>query len=335
MNNINTVLYAGNPLGPANISANTKDVYDSNFNTILLGLFHIGRGPGEKNPPHQQIGDIVFNNPDDPVDRGVIVISGEELKPAARTWPQQLKQLLKTTSGKGNVSRIGCSVGGGGGVEDYQTIWKYFVRNGSISDDTALFKNFKALKDNFGFIDFIDFDCEEFELKDYPAYSWTQTLTAFGNMLKDIGFSITFCPYKKKQIPKWMDVLKSLYASKEEPTVLWMNLQCYDGGEGNEPADWAKAVNDMKRGIDGASFIVPGLWCCNTDKPECGSVPTAVQTQFGSWKTDKEKPVALRGGFIWNYEDILANQNSTACDPEYTYPKPALAYHNAIMNALS
>jgi len=252
-----------------------------------------------------------------------------------------LKQLLETKSGKGNVSAIGCSIGGGG-VDDYQTIWGNFMVDGSISEDTALYKNFKALKDNFDFIDFIDFDCEEFSSSYYPKYSWTETLTAFGKMLKKIGFSLTFCPFVKKQIPNWMGVLKTLYTppsrtiskGKQAPTVLWINLQCYDGGEGNEPADWAKAVKETKLGIDGAAFTVPGLWCCNTEKKEFGSVPAAVQSQFVSWKTDKTKPVALRGGFIWKYEDILANQNSTACDPEYKYPKPALAYHNAIVNGL-
>jgi hypothetical protein len=238
MSDPNTALYAENALGPTNIVRNTNDVCSSGFRTILLGLFHIGRGPDTPNPkPGQHTGDIVFNDPDNPNDRGLIVISrGEYVGP--ENWPGQLEQLLKIKNSKSHVTRIGCSVGGGGGVEDYHTIWTKFVVNGSISQQTDLYRNFKQLKEKFSFIDFIDFDCEEF------GSFWTDTLIAFGRMLKDkdIGFNITLCPYGNPddEVGKeWMKVLKSLYA-KTAPTVLWMNLQCYAGGDGSNPVTWRK-----------------------------------------------------------------------------------------------
>ncbi len=336
MSDLNTIVYAGNGLGPAHIASNTNDVYDSGFKTVLLGLFHIGRGPGAKDPiPGLKTGDIIFNNPYDSSDPGVIIVSdGEYVGPSA--WPGQLQQLFAAKSGKGMVELMGCSIGGAGssqppyGVEDYQTIWGNFITNGSIDTGTVLYRNFIVLKNVLPFIRFVDFDCEEFESGYYPDYSWKQTLTAFGSMLKEIGFSLTFCPYG--DVSDWMHVLKSLYVPRE-PTVLWMNLQCYDGGGYNDPADWIAAVNDTGLGINGASFTVPGLWCCNTSNPVCGSIPPTVKDRFTAWKNDEK--IALQGGFIWNYDDILANQSSTACDQNYTGPKSSLAYQNALMQGLT
>jgi hypothetical protein len=320
MSDPNTAIYALNALGPTNIVRNANDVCSSGFSTILLGLFHIGRGPDMPDPkPGQHTGDIVFNNPDDPKDRGLIAISrGEYVGP--KNWPDQLEQLLKIKNSKSHVTRIGCSVGGGG-VEDYHTIWTKFVVNGSISQQTDLYKNFKQLKEKFSFIDFIDFDCEEF------GPFWTDTLIAFGRMLKDIKFNITLCPYGNPT--QWMKVLKSLYA-KTAPTVLWMNLQCYAGGAGSNPASWAEEVAKLNLGIDGASFIVPGLWCCNTEDRYQGKTPPMMQKQFETWK----KGTKLSGGFIWKYDDILVNQNSTTCNPSYSGPKTSAAYQSAIVKGL-
>jgi len=336
MSDLNTIIYAGNGLGPANIARNTNEVHESGFKTVLLGLFHIGRGSGAKDPiPGQKTGDIIFNNPNDPSDPGVIVVSDAEyVGPSA--WLGQLQQLFAAKSGKGMVKLMGSSIGGSGspqppyGVQDYQTIWGNFISNGSIGTGTVLYRNFVVLKKVLPFIRFVDFDCEEFESGYYPDYSWNQTLTAFGNMLKEIGFSMTFCPYI--YMSDWMDVPRSLYVP-QEPTVLWMNLQCYDGGGSNDPAEWAAAVNDTGLGINGASFTVPGLWCCKTSKPECGSIPPAVKDTFTAWKKDEK--IALQGGFIWNYDDILVNQSSTTCDPSYAGPKSSAAYQNALMQGLT
>jgi hypothetical protein len=326
MTDLNTILYAGNVLGPQAIAGNTNDVYESGFTTVLLGLSHIGRGPDAKDPiPGQKTGDIIFN---DPSQGGVIVVSdGQYVGPVA--WPGQLQELFAADRGKGQVKLMGCSIGGGG-CEDYQTIWGNFVVNGSIGTDTALYRNFVALRKTLPFLEFIDFDCEEFDSSYYPDYQWNEVLVAFGNMLKSVGFSLTFCPYCESS--EWMGVLKKLYAP-QAPTVRWMNLQCYDGGGSNDPGEWAAEVNRTGLGIDGDAFTVPGLWCCNTAKPDCGSTPPEMQDRFTTWTTDDK--IALQGGFVWNYDDILANEASTACDPSYTGPKSAAAYQNALIRGLT
>jgi hypothetical protein len=339
MSTLNTAIYAGDCLNPVNIGANTADIQGSRFSTIILGLCHIGRGPDAYEPVSgQQTGDFVFNNPNqsttDPSQNGLIVISsGKYVGPA--NWPVQLKNLLASTIGQGSITRMGWSVGGGGCL-DYQTIWSNFVVNGSISSNTVLYQNFVALKQQFPFVDFVDFDCEEF-FPDYtnnPPYVWTEALIAFGNMLKEIGFNITFCPYNS--MSDWVSVLEKLYSPKP-PTVEWMNLQCYDGGAGNSPTEWAKAVNDAGLGIDGSSFIVPGLWCCNTSKPYDGSTPAAMQSQFADWQKQMNaaKLPALQGGFVWNYDDVLANQNSTACNPDYSGSKTSANYDAALVAGLT
>lgn len=327
---MNTAIYAGNVLSPSNIGTNTSDIQGSGFTTIILGLCHIGRGPGAYEPvPGQQTGDFVFN---DPSQGGLIVISGGNyVGPSA--WPGDLNNLLASNGGTGSITRFGWSVGGGGCL-DYETIWSNFVVNGSIASDTALYQNFAALKEQFPSIDFIDFDCEEFDSSYDPTYNWTETLVAFGNMLKEIGFGITFCPYGNQS--DWVAVLQSLYSSSQ-PTVEWMNLQCYDGGSGQVPSAWAQAVNGTGLGIDGGSFIVPGLWCCNTSKPFDGSTPTAMTEMFAGWQLEMKdsKLSPLQGGFVWNYDDVLANESSTDCNPQYSQPKTSEAYDQAIVAGLN
>jgi hypothetical protein len=318
-----TALYAGNSLGPNHFATNQADFIKSGFDTLLLGLFHIGRGPNDPDPVQgQRTGDIVFNDPTDPNHPGVIVISqGAYTAPAA--WPGQLKSLL--TGSGGPVSTMGISIGGAGCL-DYHTISRHFVVNGTIGPTTVLYQNFQRFKSAFPFIQVIDFDCEEFDAPGDP-YQWVATLVAFGQMLKTIGFDLTFCPYNR--MADWITVLQGLYA-RQGPTVRWMNLQCYDGGSPNHPADWAKAVDAAKVGADGSAFIVPGLWCCNTQGD--GSTPPKVVKSFAGWKKINGK---LPGGFIWNYEDILDNQNSTACDPSYLAPKTSRTYHDAILKGLT
>ncbi|MCU0434827.1 MAG: hypothetical protein MUC87_15335 [Bacteroidia bacterium] len=319
MSNHNAVIYAGNALGPANISTNSLDITKSGFTTLILGLAHIGRGPGAYEPvAGQQTGDIVFNNPSD---GGLIMISnGVYVGPS--DWPQQLRGLMD-----GNITQIGLSIGGGGCL-DYETIWSNFVVDGAISSDTVLYQNFAVLKQQFPCISFIDFDCEEFGSSYDMTYNWVEAVIAFGNMLKELGINITFCPYTNPF--GWMKALKALY-SPSEPTVLWMNLQCYDGGGDNNPTDWARVVSETIPGLDGAAFTVSGLWCCNTSKPYCGSTPAQVEYSFECWVGQMK----CTGGFIWNYDDVLANQNSNACNPNYSGSKTSVDYAQAIIQGLS
>ncbi len=125
---------------------------------------------------------------------------------------------------------MGWSVGGGGCL-DYQTIWSNFVVNGSISFSTVLYQNFVALKQQFPFVDFVDFDCEEF-FPDYipiPALCLTEALIAFGNMLKEIGFT----SYSARTIRCRIGSRFWRSCTLQNPRQLrWMNLQCYDGGAG-------------------------------------------------------------------------------------------------------
>jgi hypothetical protein len=323
---MNTVLYAGNALGPTNISRNTNNVLESGFTTIQLGLLHIGRGPGgAKNPKRGLItGDIIFNNEEE---GGLIVISNGVYK-GPETWPSQLKQLLST---QGKVTRMGWSVGGGD-CEDYQTIWGNFLVN---PKNNVLYENFAKLKELFPFVDFIDLDCEEFESGYYPDYQWIEAVTDFGIMLKKIGFSLTFCAYESEQEKTrsgWIEILKRLYAV-QGPSVCSMNLQCYDGGSGTDPQTWAKEVQNL--GID-ASFIVPGLWCCNTEKAYCGSTPSEVKDKFAGWKAAWGKDIPPPGGgFIWKYEDILANENSPACTGNVPGSANLEEYRAAIVKGLT
>ena len=65
------------------------------------------------------------------------------------------------------------------------------------------------------------------------------SFVAFCQMLAGIRFGITFCPYGS--VSFWVNSLAAFNQSNPG-AVKWWNLQCYDGGNLNDPAQWAQAI---------------------------------------------------------------------------------------------
>lgn len=300
-----TAMYAGGPMGPADIATNLAAFEASGFNTLILSLFHIGRSDAPNVPG---VGDIIFNGPPSVVHDGAYQLDG--------TWEANLAQLKSS----GKVGKILCSIGGANNVIfDFRTIqelvvgpttsdpYPQYTTNGKepnpyitygTGPDSTLYRNFLALKQNLPSVDGIDLDNEE-------TYWVTEdAMNRFTEMLIDIGFEITFCPYDNQ--PFWNSTFQTIYEYNPN-AVQWWNLQCYAGGGSNVPASWASSLYDQMKAkypdFDAAKYIVPGLAArfYNTDDQAWeGDCPDSMCTTFSGW-TNENMP----GGFIWNYDSIL------------------------------
>ena len=276
MNTPNIALYAGGPLGPSEISQNLAATQKAGWTTIILGLFHIGR-PAVTG---QTYGDIIFND-SMTISQGKYVVDS--------SWPNNVAQLKQAGS---SVTKVYASIGGGLGVEDFQTIEKIYQSNGNSFAGTMLETNLQTLRQAFPAIDGIDMDCED----NYDQVSFV----AFCEMVIGLGFAITFCPYASWEMSFWTASLAQI-EQQHSGAVKWWNLQCYDGGLGNDPKNWADAITQAIPAFPTNGFIVAGDWTEDS--------PSNVTTLLSSFSGE----ACLGGGFIWNMDGIL-NGPSTMAD---------------------
>ncbi len=290
MSKLNYAVYAEGYLYPTTapasqpVSSTISQLRQSGFATAILGLFHIGRDYSIS--PTQIMGDIYFNNT-------LIVSNGSYV--GDPSWPTLINGMVG-----GSVQRVCASIGGGG-VMDYETIQKIYAGNGNSFAGTNMERNFVVLRKTFPSISIIDMDCEETYDQD--------SFVAFCQMLIGLGFGITFCPYTYQSF--WTGSLAALNASNPG-AVKWWNLQCYDGGMGNDPADWATAITQAIPGFSTGGFILAGDWT--------NDEPSGVQALMGSFKNES----SVGGGFIWTLDQIIEQQ-----------PKTPLASMKAYVNAIS
>lgn len=299
---IMSAIYGGGPFYTGG-QAVIDDLKASGFTTVVAWAMHI-----------QSNADLVFNDPNN-----LLVTNGDYV--GDPSWPGLLADLKQGTT---SVNRLIFSIGGWG-VQDFPNL-KHLIfptssdypNNPQTGPNTQLYKNFAVLKAAIPTIDAIDFDDET--LYDIP------TTVAFANMLHDIGFNVTFCPYTMADF--WVQCLYDLNA----PTpglVTGFNLQCYAGGAGNNPNTWIDAItNKMGKSFDAAGFVFPGLWCRNGTGCAGGQCPSSIESSFQGWK-----PLGIQGGFIWLYDDIQKCENSGVCGAGN--PMGGSAYAHAIIDGLS
>jgi hypothetical protein len=83
--------------------------------------------------------------------------------------------------------------------------------------------------------------------------------------------------------------------------VKWWNLQCYDGGGGNNPQDWADAIAKDAPSHQTEGYIVAGDWVRFYD-PDAGSwagdCPNAMEQLFSGFR----KQACVGGGFLWSLD---------------------------------
>lgn len=181
-----------------------------------------------------------------------------------------------------NIKRIELSVGAWG-TPDFERIADLMKRDGT-GEDTILYRNFKALADACG-ADAINYDDES----NYDATVGIE----FGRMVEQMGLKVTLCPYA--DVTYW----KAVYDGLGAELVDRIYLQCYDGGAGNNVADWYRAFGNVK--------IIPGYWCLHY-----GGTAGDTVKQVKSKLTNVKKYCA--GGFMWLYDDMqnLSSPNAVS-----------------------
>ncbi len=270
----------------------------STFTTIVLWALHV-----------QTNGDFYYN--DTPiVQNGRFVTSTDPKKGVNPELPALLAKLKANSS----VSTMLFSIG------PFQSDFDHIAAN-----MPSALVNFKALMANLP-IDGFDFDYEG----NY-APGDVVNLVNLTTQLHGLGAAVTYCPYWNQSF--WLECLTKSYAAcgNTQP-VRWYNPQCYDGGSGNNPAEWAQtiAASAAPTGVaNPEAFVLPGLWVANTtSKSWMGTCPQGITTQFGQWAQS-----GTVGGFLWNSSDIFYNEtNTTLCTNQSILPSD---YAQAIREGLA
>lgn len=289
MATLNIAAYGEGIMYAPTLQANMAAIQSAGWNSIILGLFHIGSA-----------GDLGFND-------ASIISGGSYVGDAG--WPQQLTQLV--TPGSGNTIQRLLASFGGGGVKDFANVQAIYQANGNSFAGTALETNFQAFYTAFPAIRLIDMDVED--NYDQPSF------VAFCQMLAGIGFGLTFCPYATWEMDFWTGSLAALNTSNKG-AVKWWNLQCYDGGAGNDPGQWAQAITKAIPGFDTTGFILAGDWSRYLDKPRsdpatwywAGDCPPAMQSLMAGYQGEP----SVGGGFVWTIDQIIGYAASQQQKPD-------------------
>lgn len=206
-------------------------------------------------------------------------------------FPDLVKALLDSG---GSVRDLIVSVGAWGTTSDF-TAW--------LNARDQVKTNLGALVSAFG-VTGVDFDYESEDGYTQDDQSMIVTLTLD---VGSLGLYATYCPYTDMSF--WTGCLTDVYAQNDQAQIVkWMNLQCYAGGGGNSPTDWAQAVQAAgETGVaDPYAFIVPGFAVVGAD----GFGPDEIQQTFAGFAG-----TGITGGFLWNSSGIWSTEASGGGQP--------------------
>ena len=175
------------------------------------------------------------------------------------TWGSR----LAAVKNDGRVTRIEMCIGSYGSAA-FDNI-KALVASQGTGPSSILYKNFLALKNATG-VDAIQYDDEQ----TYHVAS----AVAFGKMIAGLGLKVTFVPYQAQSF--WVSAKSQLGVAVDA-----IYLQCYDGGAGNDPAQWNQAFGNGVK-------VYPGLWGNTSTQPQ-------ALAQFRAW----QQSLGMNGGFMW------------------------------------
>jgi autotransporter-associated beta strand protein len=177
-------------------------------------------------------------------------------------WGSLLSQCEASPS---TINRIEMCIGGYLD-QSFLNIKTLITANGT-GTNTVLYQNLSALKNALS-LNAMDYD-DEYEY-DSPS------AVEFGQMCGALGMNVTLCPYTNPGY--WQQVVSGLGS-----TVDYVYLQCYAGGQGQDPATWS--------GYFGGSVpVLPGDW------DSAGEIGFLDQMQVGV----KEGCI---GGWYWPSAD--------------------------------
>jgi hypothetical protein len=270
-----------------------SQMQEASFTTVVLWALHV-----------HDTGDFYLN--DTPaVSNGQMIYDTDPKKGLNPDLPKLLAELRETSP----LTDVLISIGPF--TSDFQAI----QANPQVAQE-----NFRALIAALG-IDAVDFDYEG----DYSDADQTMVVD-LTLMLGTLGVGVTYCPYTADSW--WIECLAQVYAKKGSQLVRWLNLQCYDGGSGNDPAVWAGelATSQKPLGIsDSGAFVVPGYWAKNGG-PKRSMCPSEIEA-----KLTAAHARGICGAFIWDFSDLFASEGAGLCGQQDVTPK---GYSEAIAAGL-
>lgn len=192
--------------------------------------------------------------------------------------PDYKTDVASLKEGSTSISRIETCIGGWTNLSYYRI--KDLINAQGTGENSILYKNFKALKEALPWIDAINND-------DEGAYDAASAIR-FHVMLYDLGFTTTLAPYRMKTY--WEEL--AVTVNQQRPgAVSHIYIQCYDGGAGNDPADWHLGEN------------IP----LHAGRLNYQDFDESIRT-MQEWKNNK----GVTGGFFWVYNDETWNLNRYA-----------------------
>lgn len=240
-----------------------NEIAESGFTTLILWAIHV-----------DEEGVIFYND--------YPIVKNGKFNERFSHLPEVINSLKSDDS---SVKRVILSIGAGA---DFEHIREMLT---SSTGKKSILNNFKVLADTLS-IDGFDFDLEEFPLEKY-----TDTIVQLTIELNKFVNIITYCPYCDQEF--WLDCLAQVYAKNDnEQIVSWFNLQCYDGGAGNDPKDWVDNIKNYQSPLgisDPVTFVIPGFWCRDYS-------PEEIQNTFSD--ENKSDP-GINGGWMWNSGEII------------------------------
>lgn len=352
----NLAAYASGCLYPASnsdvsaVKQNIATIQQSGLTTVILGLFHIGRDFDID--PKQIPGDIYFN--------GTLVISqgkyvGYGSNPGDQTsWPALMRSILSPTVPGNTVKTLCASIGGANNViYDFRCIEKIWLNNNKSFEDTNLQQNIALLSTLIPQLTIMDMDNEETDMY-YENTSMPQSeidaisrgsFIDFCKMCMAAGFKkITFCPYTDPDF--WTYSLSKLNGTASGP-VVWWNLQCYAGGDGNDPDTWAGYITTAIPGFNTTGYMLASDWTryydtdmqqWNGDFPITKCPATGTSNSVFSLMNTFMDESSVGGGFLWMADQIIgydAANTQYGKDPCYNTAAASIKdYVNAVRSGL-
>lgn len=245
------------------------DVRTAGFDTLSLGLLHVGRDESKFDESWVIAGELRYNDT-------LLLSDGHYLGPP--DWPATLG-----ASARGQGLRISL-VFGGAGHHDFRAIRLLHARHGADFQKSGLRRNLHALRTTMPWLDSIELTCED--TYDHESFA------AFGSLLIELGFDLALRPSMFRDF--WVRAFATLHA-RHPGRVRRCHLQCHSKGSGNVPCEWANAFETAAPGFDATGFIIAAEWAEN--------MPQEIRESLRG----HARETRLGGGAIWSLERIIAN----------------------------
>ena len=249
-------VFGGGPLY-INAAGHINELKNSGFNEVVVWNIEV-----------KSNGDLNFNGEFPLCSNGAYI--GGATHPDFAGNMASLKQ--------GTVRRITFSVGSSN-VGDFQDV-RDLIKAQGTGPSSILYKNFQALKKAIPALDSIDFDDEN-------CYDQS-SMTSFAVMLGGLGYTVALDPYTYQSF--WTSVATQINAQRPG-TVDLVHLQCYSGGQGNDPAQWNFGGISVQPSVDSNDYS-----------------PSGTQSQMAYWRGE----AGSTGGWMWLYDQFVGNATSYA-----------------------